>query len=158
MRGRIESPNLFLSRRLHTATAPARKTFALTQRVYYQHTDAGGVVYHARYLDFMEAARTELLQSAGFDLAELTRRTHVLFIVYALQVAYHKPARLNDTLLVTAAIAKLGHARLDFDQRVLCGDQKLVSATIKLACIDARTYRPIIIPEDIRRALEAGAQ
>ena len=70
--------------------------FSWPLRVYYQHTDAGGVVFHANYLSFMECARTELLQSQGFDLGELARRDRILFVVHSAQIAYHKPALLND--------------------------------------------------------------
>ncbi len=68
------------------------KPFSWPMRVYYQRTDAGGMVFHADYLSFMECARAELLQSLGFDLGELARRDHVLFVVHSAQIAYHKPA------------------------------------------------------------------
>jgi biopolymer transport protein TolQ len=97
------------------------RTFVWPVRVYYHHTDAGGVVYHGTYLDFMEAARTELLHALGFDLAELVARHAVLFMVYGLSVDYHKPARLNERLRVTATIAHAGRVRIDFDQRAARG-------------------------------------
>jgi acyl-CoA thioester hydrolase len=123
--------------------------------VYYHHTDAGGVVYHGTYLDFMEAARIELLRALGFDLAELAGRGGVLFIVYGLAVDYHRPARLNDRLTVTATLARVGGARLEFDQRVLRGDELLVAARVKAACVDPRTYKPVPVPEGLR---EKGKQ
>src|SRR5450759_2484030 len=92
----------------------ASRSFFWPQRVYYQHTDAGGVVYHGNYLDFMECARTELLLSLGFDLGQLARREHVQFMVHSAQIAYHKPARLNDMLSVSARVARVGLARLVF--------------------------------------------
>lgn len=130
------------------------KVFSWPQRVYYQHTDAGGVVYHGRYLDFMECARTELLQSLGFDLGELSRRDHVLFMVHSVQIAYHKPAHLNDQLTVTARVSRLGRARLVFEQGVRRGDAELASAEITLACVDARSQKAVGVPEAIRRKLE----
>lgn len=128
--------------------------FALPLRVYYQHTDAGGVVYHARYLDFMEAARTELLHRLGFDLAELAGREHVLFIVYRMEVDYRRPARLDDMIEATAAIRKAGRARLEFEQTVRRRDEVLVAATVHVACMDARTHRPVPLPERLRTTIQ----
>ena len=126
------------------------RTLSWPVRVYYHHTDAGGVVYHGTYLDFMEAARIELLHALGFDLAELAGRAGVLFIVYGLAVDYHKPARLNDRLTVTATIARIGGARLEFDQRVRRGDELLVSARVKAACVHPGTYKPVPLPAGFR--------
>ena len=136
-------------------TAP--KSFSWPQRVYYQHTDAGGVVYHGNYFDFMECARTELLQSLGFDLGHLARRDHVLFMVHSAQIAYHKPARLNDVLSVSARVSRVGRARLVFAQSVKRGEETLVSAELTLACVDARTQKAIGVPEAIRSKLEQAA-
>jgi acyl-CoA thioester hydrolase len=129
-------------------------TYAWPVRVYYHHTDAGGVVYHGTYLDFMEAARTELLHALGFDLAELVARHAVLFMVYGLSVDYHKPARLNERLRVTATIAHAGRVRIDFDQRVLRGDEVLVSARVKAACVHPQTFKPIALPEALREKFQ----
>ncbi|HSD40769.1 MAG TPA: tol-pal system-associated acyl-CoA thioesterase [Burkholderiales bacterium] len=129
------------------------RTYTWPVRVYYHHTDAGGVVYHGTYLDFMEAARTELLHAHGFDLAELVQREAVLFMVHRLAVDYHKSARLNDALHVTATIAHAGRVRLDFDQRVMRGDELLVSARVRAACVDPRTFRPVAMPEALREKL-----
>ena len=134
-----------------------RKLYSWPQRVYYQHTDAAGVVYHANYLDFMECARTELLQSLGFDLGDLARRKHVLFMVHSARIAYHRPARLNDLLSVTARVARIGRARLVFEQSVKRGEATLASAELALACVDARTRKPVRVPEAIRRKLEESA-
>lgn len=130
------------------------RTYAWPVRVYYHHTDAGGVVYHGTYLDFMEAARTELLHALGLDLAELVERHSVLFMVYGLSVDYHKPARLNELLRVTATIAHAGRVRVDFDQRVLRGDETLVSARVKAACVHPQTFRPVALPETLRERFQ----
>jgi acyl-CoA thioester hydrolase len=122
--------------------------------VYYHHTDAGGVVYHGTYLDFMEAARIELLAAIGFDLAELATKEQVLFIVYGLAVDYHQPARLSDLLTCTAALARVGGVRLEFEQRVLRGDDLLVAARVKAACVHAHTYKPAPLPERLREQLQ----
>jgi len=130
------------------------KPLAWPIRVYYQHTDAGGVVFHANYLSFMECARTELLQSLGFDLGELARRDRVLFVVHSAQIAYHKPALLNELLTVTAQVKRVGRARLEFDQAVMRREEVLASAELSLACVSARSYRPVAVPEAIRKKLE----
>jgi acyl-CoA thioester hydrolase len=129
-------------------------SFSWPLRVYYQHTDAGGVVFHANYFSFMECARTELLQSHGFDLGELARRDRILFVVHSAQIAYHKPALLNDLLTVTARVKHVGRARLEFDQAVMRGEEVLASADLKLACVSAKSYRPVAVPEAIRKTLE----
>jgi len=130
------------------------KPFAWPIRVYYQHTDAGGMVFHANYLSFMECARTELLQSHGFDLGELARRDHILFVVHSAQIAYHKPALLNELLTVTAQVKRVGRARLEFDQAVMRREEVLASAELSLACVSAKSYRPVAVPESIRKKLE----
>ncbi len=123
-------------------------------RVYYQHTDAGGVVFHANYFSFMECARSELLQAQGFDLGELARRDRILFVVHSAQIAYHKPALLNDLLTVTARVKHVGRARLEFDQAVMRREEVLASAELSLACVSAKSYRPVAVPEAIRKKLE----
>jgi acyl-CoA thioester hydrolase len=128
------------------------KPFSWPLRVYYQHTDAGGVVFHANYFSFMECSRTELLQSHGFDLRELARRDRV--VVHSAQIAYHKPALLNDLLTVTAQVMRVGRVRLEFDQEVMRGEEVLASARLSLACVSAQSYRPVAVPEAIRKKLE----
>lgn len=134
------------------------RTYVWPVRVYYHHTDAGGVVYHATYLDFMEAARTELLHALGLDLVELVERDSVMFMVYGLALDYHRPARLNDALRVTAAVAAAGRVRLDFEQQVLRGEERLVSATVRAACVHPRTFRPVALPDALRRKLSRQEQ
>ena len=128
-------------------------TFSWPMRVYYRDTDAGGMVFHANYFSFMECARTELLQSLGFDLGELARRDHVLFVVHSAQIAYHKPALLNDSLTVTAQVKRLGRASIEFDQAVKRGEEVLASAELTLACVNAKSHRPIAVPEAIQKRL-----
>lgn len=130
--------------------------FALEVRIYYQHTDAGGIVYHGRYLDFMEAARTEMLQSLGFDLAALAAGQGVLFIVHKVALEYRRPARLNDTLSVTAAAERIGRARVVFKQRVTRAGECLVEGDVHLACVDPATFKPVPLPAAVRARLGAG--
>jgi acyl-CoA thioester hydrolase len=136
-------------------SAQARhKPFSWPLRVYFRDTDAGGMVFHANYLGFMECARTELLQSLGFDLGELARRDQVLFVVHSAQIAYHRPALLNDLLEVTARVSRIGRARLEFEQAVKRGDETLASAKLTLACVRACSHKPVPVPEAIRKGLE----
>jgi acyl-CoA thioester hydrolase len=128
--------------------------FSWPLRVYYQHTDAGGMVFHANYLSFMECARTELLHALGFDLGELARRDGVLFVVHSAQIAYHKPALLHDSLSVTARVGRVGRARIEFEQSVERGNELLASAHLTLVCVNAASYKAIGVPEAIRTKLE----
>ena len=128
--------------------------FSVPVRVYYQDTDAGGVVFHARYLDFMERARTELLNEYGFDLAQFADVGRILFMVHGITVRYHRPARLNDQLAVTARVASLGFASVEFGQRVERGAELLVEARVKLALVDRDRQRPARMPASLKNILE----
>lgn len=128
--------------------------FTWPQRVYYQHTDAGGVVFHANYLNFMENARTELLQSLGFDPGVLLREQQVFFVVHSANLAFRRPALLNDMLQVTAEVTRATRARLVFGQQVKKGDTVLVEAEITIACTDPQTHKPIPVPDAIFRKFE----
>jgi acyl-CoA thioester hydrolase len=121
--------------------------------VYYQDTDAGGVVFHAQYLAFMERARTELLNAAGLDLARLANERRVMFFVHELAVRYHKPARLNELIAVSAEVVKMGRASLVFRQRVERDDELLVEAEVTLAVVDTDRMRPARMPDELRKVL-----
>jgi len=123
-------------------------------RVYYQDTDAGGVVYHAQYLSFMERARSELLNQAGIDLARFTSEHGVLFVVFQIAITYHQPARLNEQLTVSAEVVKMARASLDFRQRVERGAQLLCEADVTVALVDRERMRPARMPEELSQALK----
>jgi tol-pal system-associated acyl-CoA thioesterase len=123
-------------------------------RVYYQDTDAGGVVYHAQYLSFMERARTELLNEAGIDLARFAERHRLLFMVHGIVIRYHAPARLNDLLSVGAEVVKMGRASLVFRQTVERGAELLVEADVTLALVDPDRMKPARMPEELQLALK----
>ena len=123
-------------------------------RVYYQDTDAGGVVYHAQYLSFMERARTELLNEAGIDLAHFAERHRLLFMVHRIVIDYRAPARLNDLLSVGAEVVKMGRASLVFRHRVERGAELLVEADVTLALVDQDRMRPARMPEELQLALK----
>jgi acyl-CoA thioester hydrolase len=122
-------------------------------RVYYQHTDAGGVVYHAAYLGFMEAARMEWLAARGVDVRALAANENAQLVVYSLSIQYHKPARVNDLLTVTADLVRLGRVRMEFDQRVLLGGDELVTAHVHAVCVQVQTLKPLPVPASLRDRL-----
>jgi acyl-CoA thioester hydrolase len=129
--------------------------FRLTLRVYYEDTDAGGVVYHARYLHFMERARTEWLRALGFEQDRLRDEQGVLFAVRRMELAFLFPARFNDLLIIESRLSHAGRASFDFAQRVLraADDKPCCEAAVNIACIDAARLRPARIPEEIMTAL-----
>ena len=129
------------------------RRFSVPLRVYYQDTDAGGVVYHAQYLSFMERARSELLNHAGIDLARFTAESRILFLVFRITIQYHQPARLNDLLTVSAEVVKMGRASLVFRQRVERGAELLAEADVTLALVDRDRMKPARMPEEIEQAL-----
>ena len=123
-------------------------------RVYYEDADAGGVVYHSNYLNFMERARTEWLRSLGFEQTELKTEMGVIFVVRALKLEYKKPAYFNDVLGVITRIAKTGRSLLEFEQTIIRGDELLTEATVALVCVDAGQFKPTPIPAEIRNAMQ----
>ena len=127
-------------------------------RVYYEDTDAGGVVYYANYLKFMERARTEWLRQLGVEQDELRQKHNVVFVVTAVQVKYLASARFNDHLLVTSRIKHAGKARLCFAQEVLHAKNKkqLCQGEVDVACLDIEKQKPVAIPTTIIEQLTTG--
>lgn len=123
-------------------------------RVYYEDTDAGGVVFYANYLKFYERARTEMLRAMGYEQDELSEQRAIVFVVRSVAVDYLKPARFNELLQVSARVTSAKPASLVFDQQIRRGDQTLSTATIRIACLDSITMRPKIIPEDLIEQLK----
>lgn len=122
------------------------RPFCLQLRVYYEDTDVGGVVYYANYLKYMERARSEWLRAQGLSNIELAREQGVLFAVRSVELDYHKPARLDDWLSVSAEVVRGGAASLVFRQDVRRGDELLCGGHIKLACLDAVAFSPRPLP------------
>jgi acyl-CoA thioester hydrolase len=118
-------------------------------RVYYEDTDAGGVVYHSQYLNFMERARTEWLRALGFEQTDLRDQLQVLIVIHSMQIAFKKPARFNDLLTVKCHLTALGNSSWHCAQTVLLGDEILVQAQIKAAFINSQTFKPTRIPAAI---------
>jgi acyl-CoA thioester hydrolase len=124
-------------------------------RVYYEDTDAGGVVYYANYLRFFERARTEWLRALGFGQERLAAEDGIVFAVRHVDIDYLKPARLDDELTVEAWIDEAGRASLTFGQRLLRDDQVLSTATVKVVCLAGDNFKPVALPTDIRECIDA---
>ena len=127
-------------------------------RVYYEDTDAGGVVYYANYLRFMERARTELLRHHGFEQDELREREGVIFAVRSVQVDYLAPARFNDLLQVRTGILQAGRASLTFGQDVIRerDGHLLCRGEVKVACLDSETFRARAIPDAMKTIIQGS--
>jgi acyl-CoA thioester hydrolase len=129
--------------------------FSLPVRVYWEDTDAGGVVYHAQYLAFLERARSEWLRSLGRD-QELLRREHdLVFAVRAMQVDFRAPARLDDLLEATVALRECRNASMVFAQEVRRDGGLLLSASVRVACLAASSFRPRALPDALLDELKA---
>jgi acyl-CoA thioester hydrolase len=124
-------------------------------RVYYEDTDAGGVVYYANYLKYLERGRTEFLRALGFEQRQLAEDTSLAFAVRSLNAEYLRPARLDDQLEVLTAIEALGRAQVTFAQSIRRGDEALLTATVRVACLDLEKGKPAAIPANILAQLAA---
>lgn len=127
------------------------KVFSWPVRVYFQDTDAGGVVYHASYVNFMERSRTEWLRTFGYSNAGLMKELGVVFVVRSLKLDYLKPALLDDLLTVTSQIREFGRSRVSIEQTVLRGDDVLIEGEVHLVCVDMKTFKPVSVPEVLRK-------
>jgi len=134
-------------------------TFVLPVRVYYEDTDAAGVVYYANYLRFLERARTEWLRALGFEQTRLAAQLGIAFVARSIAVDYLKPARLDDVLNVSSAIESVGRAHVVFAQSILRdgarGAELLLTATMRIACIEPSRMRAAAMPKDIYETFEA---
>ena len=135
------------------------KHFIWSVRVYYEDTDNSGVVYYANYLKFMERARTEWLRSLGFEQDALSEREKVLFVVRSVKLDYRRPARFNDLLEVQSRVVATRGASLTFAQAILRAGQSnesLCSGRIRVACVDANSFRPRPIPRQVLTEMIGG--
>ncbi|GGJ99937.1 tol-pal system-associated acyl-CoA thioesterase [Luteimonas terricola] len=121
--------------------------FSLPTRVYWEDTDAGGVVYHARYVAFLERARSEWMRSLGYGQQALIDGLDLVFAVRDMQLDFRRPARLDDALEVTVALARVRRVSLEFVQEVLHGGDVLASARVRVAALDTRSFRPRALPD-----------
>ncbi|KJV30751.1 tol-pal system-associated acyl-CoA thioesterase [Luteibacter yeojuensis] len=125
--------------------------FSWPVRIYWEDTDAGGVVYHANYVRFMERARTEWLRAQGIDQLSLRQSTGLGFVVRDMTLDFLRPARLDDELTVTLAVKERRSASMLFGQEIVRGDTTLVRATVRAACVDLDSMRPAQIPPGLFR-------
>ena len=129
-------------------------------RVYYEDTDAGGVVYYANYLRFLERARTEWLRAQGFEQDDLRARFGILFAVRRVNAEYLRPARFNDRLDVTVEIGRVGPASIEFGQEVRRSNgsirETLCTASVRVACLDAESFGPRPMPPEIAERIKPG--
>jgi acyl-CoA thioester hydrolase len=137
-----------LDSKISTANA-----FIWPVRVYYEDTDAGGVVYYANYLRFMERARTEWLRSLGLDLSKLAAERGLMFVAHSVAVDYLKPARLDDMLTVRARPEKIARTYIDLNQDVYLGSIHLTRGRVRIACVGKQTLKPSALPREVASLL-----
>jgi acyl-CoA thioester hydrolase len=123
--------------------------FRFKIRVYWEDTDAGGVVFYANYLKYFERARTEWLRALGVTQQHLRDETGAIFVVTSASLRYVKPARLDDEIDVTVNLSQAGRASLDIEQEALRGEELLAAGSIRIGCVDSDTFRPRRIPMQI---------
>jgi acyl-CoA thioester hydrolase len=125
--------------------------FSWPVRVYYEDTDAGGVVYHASYIRFFERGRTEWLRALGYTQAQVREELAVLFTVVSLDIQYLRPARLDELLHVITQPRMTGGASMEFEQRVQRDDGEVLAlGKVRAACVDAATFKPRRLPPELR--------
>lgn len=122
-------------------------------RVYYEDTDAGGVVYYANYLKYLERARTEFIRALGVEQRRLAEETGLAFAVRSLSAEYLKPAKLDDLLEVHTAIGEVGRAQVTFAQSIRRGGETLLTASVRVACLDLARGKPAPLPAPLRAKL-----
>jgi acyl-CoA thioester hydrolase len=138
-----------------------RNEFSWSVRVYYEDTDAGGIVFYANYLKFFERARTECLRALGINQLQMTEKYRTIFVVKATSVEYHAPARLDDELRVTVLVKEKSRASITFLQEAWCVDRLLSRAEVKVCCVDLDAWKAVAIPPEVLKlvtmfSLEAG--
>ncbi len=132
--------------------------FELALRIYWEDTDAGGVVFYANYLKFFERARTEWMRGLGFGQERMRLETGAVFVVSDTTVRYLRPARLDDLLRVTVRQVQLARASITLGQQAWCGETLLAESSIRIACVDAGSFQPRRIPQEIAAAVAGSSR
>ena len=132
--------------------------FEKQQRIYYEDTDAGGVVYHANYLKFMERCRCDWLDSLGFDVSKLQNENHIMFVVREANIKYELPAKLFDNITVSAKVLQVGKIKLLLEQKIYNKGVLLCIGSIKLATLHTTSFKLTPMPNKLRQALAADCQ
>lgn len=130
--------------------------FTCQERVYYEDTDAGGIVYHANYLKFMERCRCKWLEYLGFNVQNLQQQRDVLFVVRSANLEFELPARLFDELTVSLEVLQVGKVRLSIIQKIYNQEQSFCKAQIKLATLTGSSYKLAPMPLDLQTAMKSG--
>jgi acyl-CoA thioester hydrolase len=134
-----------------TQSRESRRTpFAIRVRVYWEDTDGAGIVYYANYLKFLERARTEWLRAAGYDQTEVARRFELVFVVRSIAAEFLRPARLDDELRVSVCVARVGASVIELAQTIERGEECVMRADVKLACVRIAAFQPARIPRELR--------
>jgi acyl-CoA thioester hydrolase len=133
-----------------SSSPPGHTGLVLPIRIYYEDTDAAGVVYYANYLRFCERARTEWLRSLGFEQHDLLTARSIAFVVRSVEARFLSPARLDDALELVTRVVELRGASLTFEQQLFRERELLFDSRITIACIDTLRNRPMPIPPDMR--------
>ncbi len=146
----------------------AHRTFILPVRVYYEDTDAGGVVYHSNYINFFERARTEWLRQLGYEMDELVSDEQLVFVVRALNCEYLRPAIFNDELFVSAEIIDVGNTSIKFEQKVMRVSKELdkteeacitlAKGTVTVVSVDSNKFRPKRLPKQLLETIKEIAE
>ncbi len=134
----------------------AHSTFTWPIRVYYEDSDAGGVVYHANYLNFMERARTEWLRALGFEQTTVKTTLGIIIVVHSLSITFKSPAYFNDRLEINCEIAKIGYGSIAMTQKITRDAVLLIEAYVKLAFVNAKTFKPVGIPAHMKNKMLLG--
>jgi len=121
--------------------------FLYKTRVYYEHTDAGGVVYHGRYINFFDQARTEWLRHNQLEQAEMRRETGVLLVVHGININYLKPAKLDDELLVSCAVKSHSSVRMLLSQNIHVNDTLIATAEVTVVSVHDQKFKPMRFPK-----------
>lgn len=131
-----------------------RNQFSWPVRIYYEDTDSGGVVYHSNYLNFMERARTEWLRSLKINQQILKKELNLLFVVHQINIKFIKPAIFNDLIDVETALKHLTSVRVKLEQHIKRNHDLLITASVVIVGANARTFKPVRIPEQIKSLME----
>lgn len=124
-------------------------------RIYYEDTDAGGVVFYANYLKFFERGRTEWLRALGFESQTLLQEADRVIVVRKVDIEYLAPAVLDDELNIVTEVSAVGGSSIRFEQRAIRGETLLVSAQVTVVCVDTNTFKPARIPTSMRQAINS---
>ncbi|MCE9632995.1 MAG: tol-pal system-associated acyl-CoA thioesterase [Methylophilales bacterium] len=126
-------------------------SFSWPIRIYYESTDAGGVVYHAEYLKFFERGRSEWLRHLGFEHTQLKAEFGIIFVVRDLHIKYLQPARFDELLHVVTSLLEVGRSRLVFEQKLQRGDEVLTAAEVEVVSVDCETFKPTTISPTMKQ-------